>query len=355
MRPVIKLIVALFVAGLSSAPVLAQPGFEREQYRRLSQNVIEVLEIAGLTDGIKEAERMGATRLMLGGLSITDDRLAELSQLDRLEVLDLSRTLITDQGLKALEPLANLRTLYLPNNDITDAGLEHLQGLTNLTELNLFGTDVTGVGFKKLADLKKLETLNLGATLLTAEGLAAVSTLPNLKSLNLSGLEMTAEQLKILRDMPKVSVTMDSQGMKKLFDLLATEDSLHLWDRAKDVNMQRPNSPQEIYSLNLSNLEITDDSLKGLQGLKRLGVLNLQGTAVTDDGMKELRQLKQLRSLIVIDTQVTTQGLQELKALRRLSSIQIGARGQGAPRTTQLPEMPWCRISAPSARGVRLP
>jgi hypothetical protein len=57
---------------------------------------------------------------------------------------------VSDNGLAYLEAMKKLEGLDLFNIPITDAGLAHLRGLTNLQSLHLEMTKVTDEGVRKL-------------------------------------------------------------------------------------------------------------------------------------------------------------------------------------------------------------
>ncbi len=88
--------------------------------------------------------------LNLRRTQVTDPGLAHLKRLTQLFKLDLSRTQITDTGLEHLKGMTGLRELYLQGTQVSDAGLKHLQGLTNLRELHLQGTLVSDAGVREL-------------------------------------------------------------------------------------------------------------------------------------------------------------------------------------------------------------
>ena len=73
------------------------------------------------------------------------------SGLTQLRVLGLADNRITDEGLAHLEELTKLEQLDLEDNpEITDEGLEHLDGLIRLKVVDFLGTNVTKVGVSKL-------------------------------------------------------------------------------------------------------------------------------------------------------------------------------------------------------------
>jgi len=122
----------------------------------------------------------GLKRLFLNNNPITDDGLACLRGLTQVEWLELGETQITDAGLKSLTSLKNLRRLGLVNTQVTDAGLKHLAALTNLEKLELYGTQVRDAGLKHLTGLTKLRELHLHHTQVTDEGVKQLQqALPN--------------------------------------------------------------------------------------------------------------------------------------------------------------------------------
>jgi hypothetical protein len=81
---------------------------------------------------------------------ITDDILAHLEALPKLQCLWLSDTQLTDAGLIHLTGLTNLECLSIDDRNITNAGLAHLQRLTSLRELCLANTQATDDGISRL-------------------------------------------------------------------------------------------------------------------------------------------------------------------------------------------------------------
>jgi hypothetical protein len=106
----------------------------------------------------------------LSGQDLTDDKLADVAQVEEVIWLNLKDTKITDAGLKHLANLKNLTKLHLERTAVTDEGLAHLSGLSNLKYLNLYGTKVTDAGLDKLTGLENLKQLYLWESAATEEG-----------------------------------------------------------------------------------------------------------------------------------------------------------------------------------------
>jgi hypothetical protein len=63
----------------------------------------------------------------------TDEKLALVTRLDRVERLHSAGDRVTDAGLVHLEGLTNISFLDLQNTRVSDAGLIHLKGLAKLS------------------------------------------------------------------------------------------------------------------------------------------------------------------------------------------------------------------------------
>ncbi len=83
---------------------------------------------------------------------ITLENVTEISQLQKLEILNLQNTLVNDEGLILVSQLSSLGQLILHNcPEITDEGLECLQSLSSLKELHILECQkITVKGIEKL-------------------------------------------------------------------------------------------------------------------------------------------------------------------------------------------------------------
>ena len=137
----------------------------------------------------------------------TDDDLALVCELTRLECLDLSGAPITDDGLGHLRTLTRLEVLSLSQTPITDAGLEHLKTLERLESLDLRGVPITDAGLKHLESLTRLEFLSIMQTPITDAGLEHLKTLKRLKYLGLWGTQVTNEGVwELQQALPDVEI-----------------------------------------------------------------------------------------------------------------------------------------------------
>ena len=123
--------------------------------------------------------------------TITDENLAHLQELPKLQVLVLGNSRITDAGLVHLKGLLNLRELLLGDTQITDAGLVHLAGLTKLKILELNNTQITGAGLAALGELTQLEVLDVSYTQVGNSGLQHLVALRSLVRLGANYTRIT--------------------------------------------------------------------------------------------------------------------------------------------------------------------
>jgi len=120
--------------------------------------------------------------LLVNGPAYGDDDLRVLSQLRRLEYLNLAGCQITNTGLEHLRTLTHLEELSLSNTPISDAGLEQIAQLPRLQSLNLDGTQITDAGLvhlRRMTTLTDLQISNTGVTDGAIDELRAV--LPDLQ------------------------------------------------------------------------------------------------------------------------------------------------------------------------------
>ena len=72
----------------------------------------------------------------------TDEDMAFLKRLTKLEHLNLYTATLDETWLIYLEGMANLKSMHLTETSMTARGLDHLKGLPNLTaRLSLHGTN----------------------------------------------------------------------------------------------------------------------------------------------------------------------------------------------------------------------
>jgi hypothetical protein len=101
-------------------------------------------------------------RLVLGGVKTTDEHLAMIGRLPRLEAFTTAGPELTDAGIAHLEGLKSLKSLFIMlAGKLTNEGLAHLESLSNLEDLSLSGLAINNVGLGHLRKLPKLKKLSI--------------------------------------------------------------------------------------------------------------------------------------------------------------------------------------------------
>lgn len=100
------------------------------------------------------------------------------------------------------------------------------------------------------------------------------------------------------------------------------------WDRSDySILATRP----DVAILEMSNPDVTDETLAVLRDLPRLKELSLDGSAVTDRGLAALSVLPALESLRVARTKITPEGVAAFLASPPPKLRQIDVSGNGIP------------------------
>lgn len=117
------------------------------------------------------------------GQKITDQDLADLPLLKRLEKLSISGNPITDVGVEHLARLQDLKEVDLSGSVITDRSLVILGGLRELETIAVSYSHISDSGIRHIASLPKLQVLYLVGTPITDSCAGYISEMKNLKEL----------------------------------------------------------------------------------------------------------------------------------------------------------------------------
>jgi Leucine-rich repeat (LRR) protein len=101
------------------------------------------------------------TLLRLKGGEFTEQSLAPLAALEKLEDLVLPNAQFEPGATHSLGKLGNLESLYLDGSNLNDSSLVPLLNLTKLQWLDVQDTMITDEGLLRLAQIKSLKTLKV--------------------------------------------------------------------------------------------------------------------------------------------------------------------------------------------------
>jgi hypothetical protein len=226
---------------------------------------VDVLIIGG-----KEVEK-DTTSLILSQMGLTDEDIAPLAQLAKLESLSLTDNSIT--SIAVLSGLHELNFLHLGGNLIGD--LAPLKGLTKLKTLYLDGNPV--------------------------QDLSPLYGLTSLTTLSLKNMEVDPEQIKALKEaLP---------GCGIFYDDMEEEEEV------KELTLGSVTFTSDVTELDLSGLGITDISI--LSECKNLVKLDLRDNNITD--ITPLKDLLELNWLCIWNNKVSD--IRPLMGLTKLAYL----------------------------------
>ena len=230
-------------------PAMLVDAFLKEVPQKKTNETLQAL------GALPEEFRAQITECNLEGSLVNDIGLQEVAKFPNLAKLNLlACTLITDNGLAAIKDLQKLEVIVLERCAISDAGMVHLRKLP-LKVLNLNQTAVTDAGFLKLAptSLSQLEELYLTSVkvkgscfrriplgeplrVLMAGGSSLGLNLDvlkghgNLEVANLFSSQVTDKSLVVLKGRPKLRILhlglngLTDNGIRQLTGLSGLED-----------------------------------------------------------------------------------------------------------------------------------
>ncbi len=281
---------------------------------------LRTLDIAGTQvtpQGVKHlAEVKTLENLALPMSSLTDEALVSVSRLTNLKVLQLQLPYYadptfynrhyTENGLAELDKLEKLEELGISGLAVTDDSVKHITKHAQLKKLRITSSPLSNAGLKELTTLKSLEKLSLAFTNVTLGGLTCLNELPQLKELGAQGIVDDGQPLDIGR----------CGKLETLYLFMAKGDTLEDHDLVCLENLTN------LHSLQLDGSSVSDAGLAHLSGLRKLTHLSIGLRGVTDAGFDHLSGLKKLYSFY-LRGDISDADLRRLKALQGLFLILV--------------------------------
>ena len=276
----------------------------------------------------KQLPTIRAVSVDLGRIS--ENGIAELARLERLEELDLGACPISDRDLVSIAKLPRLRKLVAsaPRNEITDRGVECLAQLNDLCHLELAG-DIEGKCFEKF-DPTRLRTLKLDRSMESTkvpshaigdDGATHISKFRSLKELAIRHSQLTNDGVQKLTKLCNL-VSLDLSMSPKIgggFEGFAATSAIRRLDLSHtavtDDTMNAIGEMQSLEFLDLSDTRITDLRMEALSGLTALCVLRLGNVPITDETLVHLGRLRSLQGLDLRGTLITNAAIPDLNAM----------------------------------------
>jgi len=291
------------------------------------------------------------TSLSLGGSrELSDDGLRHLAQMPQLQRLDLSEYpggKLTDRGLEVLRHLPNLRIFEMTwQRGITDAGVAHLRQCDQLEQVNLMGSPTGDGAIAALAGKPQLRRFSTGR-LVTDAGLPLLHRFPLMKTWNPGpGADDEPPGASLLVDGP-----FSDRGLAGLAGLEGV-GALDLFWHVTGIT-----SAAFSHLIDLPNLmvlgadgKLSDDrAMRHYAAIPRLRRLRAQGAVATDDGFAALSQSRSLERLWTgkDGVQLGDRGFAALSRLPTLEVLGVSCRNVSDRALATLPAFPRLRDLVP--------
>lgn len=276
-------------ARLTPEQVIA--AFRSKKTTRLTET--DILELAALESGLDQIQELD-----LKGSRLSPASMAALANFTGLKKLDLQAASFGGGNLQAISSLPSLEWLDLSRTAANNLELPYVAEITGLRVLKLAQTLVNDDGLGLLTKLSALEELDISGTETVGVGLAAL------------GKDGAKAPLKIL----KASHTrLGTQGFRFVNQFPLEE--LHASKAmVTDLSLVGLRGCRKLTLLNLSHNQITDNSAKWLLSSKVLEDVDLsRNPGITDGTLKRLQTVSTLSQLDLTKTACSAKAIQELK------------------------------------------
>jgi len=238
---------------------------------------------------------------------VTPDGFRYLSELRRLEILDLRESCITDAGLECLRPLSQLAILNLNKAPVVGHGLSNLEGLSNIVELQAIGPEDLKcfVDTAVFSEMAQLELLDISNRTIRLGGFDRLVTLKHLKDLYVNNCSLTdtlLDKIDRLSSLERLSVS---------------------FNKVSDQTLTKIGRLRNLKALWLGDTLVTDRGIKQLADLHDLEELSIAGTRVTGRGIEQLVELQHLRVLHLSGIDINDRIVDSLLKMPRLEAVTV--------------------------------
>lgn len=321
----------------------------------LEQQRIRVVEANGfMTDDVLKriAKLDHVTSLRLGGSrQLSDDGLLHLANMPQLEELELSEYpggKLTDRGLEVLRQLPNLRKFEMTwQAGISDAGVANLKYCDKLESVNLMGSPTGDGAIEALRGKPLLHRLDTGR-LVTDAGLAMLHDFPLFKSWH---GEVPPPGTKgeppthLLIDGPFTNKGLE--GLKGLDGVCALDLFWHVTGITSDGFAVLPHM-RNLLVLACDGKLSDNEAMRHIGMIPRLRHLRTQESAADDDGFIALSRSQTLEGFWGRRCEhLTGRGFKALSTMPSLRSLGVNCANVDDDAFASLPHFPSLRELTP--------
>ena len=290
------------------------------------------------------------TRLNLGGSKqLTDKGLSHLANMPQLQELDLSGYpggRITDRGLEVLRHLPELRRFQMCwQRGISDAGVANLRFCDRLESVDLLGTPTGDGAINALTGKPKLRTFKTGR-LVTDAGLPLLHQFPVFKTwhggeIEYSLMSADAEPNHLLLDGPFSDQGFASVvGLNGLFGLSFFWHISALTANGLKLLVELPN----LGFLGCQDELCDDEAMRHIAAIPRLRMLMGQGSVASDDGFAALSRSQTIEYIWGRECpNLGGRGFAALAAMPALRGLAVSCKNVDDSALSALPRFPALR------------
>jgi len=232
--------------------------------------------------------------------------IAKLTNLKALRFTNNGK--ITDEGMAQLAGLKKLETLSVVGTQITGKAYAQFEGFTKLTRVSHRGSQIDDEGLRQLCDhLPSLESISLAHAKFTDAGAPYLAKLSKLKGLELGTSKATPQALKYIAKLPLESLQL-GEGFESGECILLIKDL---------ASLRR---------LTLTNAQdLTDTDLKALATLTQLEHLELGKLALSEERIAALQSFAFLKSMRLVPAKepFTPESQAKIKAVLPKTELQF--------------------------------
>ncbi|MDR0311516.1 MAG: hypothetical protein LBJ21_08010 [Acidobacteriota bacterium] len=176
---------------------------------------------------------------------------------------------LTDEAMAHLPALSRLEWLEIGGGKVSAAGAAHLKGCPELRRLYIYDINLAGDKLQWLAALTKLEALSLQRTGIDASIMENIKA-PGLVVLNLSGN-------------PVGDNVLDAAARIKELEVLALADT-----NVTGPGLEKLRGMQRLNELNLMRCKISDNDIDVFLSMPNLRIVYAEGCPMSDFGIQRI-------------------------------------------------------------------
>ena len=303
--------------------------------------------------------------LRVAGSNLSTEAFAGLAKQSKLETLFLQGAPLSDEELeRVISAVPSLRRLTLRRlNNVNDAGVIAVLQRSQLRSLALIEMNLTRVALEKIVESSDLAALDLRhCSRLTPDDYELLTSMKRLSDLKIGGFAVndavlkTLPKLPLLRGLAIEESAITAEGFTELashedwaskLELLVLSRNTTLWD----VTLDSLRAFQGLKRLTVRDMMVSGEFLKALVETEsirtKLEQLALPKTYLNDENAGELKKFSQLKRLDLSYNMVTEDILKAVAEVKTLENLDLTGCQLDDAAIEQAKKMP-CQMNLPN-------